>query len=68
MQLKNFQFVEMKGLIATQKEEIERAVVGMGEYRLADTFSSLAVDTHKYFQMSEKQREKALKQIFSASF
>ena len=31
------QFVEkMKGLIATQKQEIERAVVGMGEYRLAD--------------------------------
>ena len=63
------QFVEkMKGLIATQKEEIERAVVGMGEYRLANTFKSLAVDTHKYLQRSEKQREKALKPIFSAKF
>ena len=63
------QFVEkMKTLIATQKEEIERAVVGMGEYRLSHQFSHLATDTRKYFQMSEKQREKALKQLFSAPF
>ena len=58
----------MKGLIATQKEEIECAVIGMGEYRLANTFNSLAVDTRKYFQMSEEQREKVLKQVLNASF
>ena len=39
-----------------------------GEYRLADTFKSLTVDTRKYVQMSKKQRERALKQIFSAKF
>ena len=41
------QFVEkMKGLIATHNE-IECAVIGMGEYRLANTFKSIAVDTRK---------------------
>ena len=35
---------KMKSLIVTQKE-IERAVVGMGEYRLAHTFKNLTVDT-----------------------
>ena len=40
----------------------------MGEYRLADMFQNLTVDTRKYFQMSEKQRERAPKQIFSAKF
>ena len=58
----------MKSLIVTQKEEIERAVVGMGEYRLAHTFKNLIVDTRKYFQMTEQQREKVLKQVFSATF
>ena len=57
------QFVEkMKSLIASQKEEIERAVVGMGEYRLAHTFKNLTVDTRKC------QRKKVLKQVFSATF
>ena len=58
---------EMKGLIATQKE-IERAVIGMGEYRLANTFKSIAVDKYKYFQMSEEQWEKVPKQVLNVSF
>ena len=40
------QFVEnMKTLIATQKEETEHTVVGMGEYRLSHQFSHLVIDT-----------------------
>ena len=63
------QFVEkMKALITTQKNEIERAVVGMGEYRVSHHFHNHVVDTRKYFQMSEKQREKALKRFFVTPF
>ena len=39
------QFVEKKKtLIISQREGIERAVIGMGEYRVAKIFSHLAVD------------------------
>ena len=40
---------KMKTLVATKKEEIERAITGMGEYRFSHQFHSLAVDTRKYF-------------------
>lgn len=63
------QFVEkMKKPFATQKEEIERADIGMEEYRVTSQFSNLTVDTRKYFQKSEQQRERALKQLFIAAF
>ena len=63
------QFVEkMKALITTQRNEIERAVVGMGEYRVCPQFKHFTIETRKYFQMSEKQRERALKKFFDAPF
>lgn len=58
------QFVEkMKTLIIIQKEEIERAVIGMGEYRVAKNFSHLAVGARKYVMMSEKQKANAINQF-----
>ena len=55
------QFVEkMKSLIVNQKEEIERAVVGMGEYRVLKDFAHLAVDARKYVLMSDKQKANAI--------
>ena len=44
------------------------SVIGMGEYRVTSQFSNLTVDIRKYFQKSEEQRERALKQFFSAPF
>lgn len=55
------QFVaKMKDLITKQKEEIDRALIGMGEYRVQSQFNKLVVDKRKFFQMSESQRERAL--------
>ena len=63
------QFVEkMKSLIVNQKEEIERAVIGMGEYRMSKDFAHLAVDARKYVLMSDKQKMNAIDRFFSAPY
>ena len=54
------QFVQkMKTLITTQKKEIERAVIGMGEYQVSSQFMEFAVDARKFFQMTESQHERS---------
>ena len=59
------QFVDsMKRMIENQKKEIERAIVGMGEYKIASEFSELQVDT----RMSEAQRKRIIKRFFTAKF
>ena len=55
-------------LVSNQKKEIEQAVVGMGEYRVAIPAKKLSVDTRKFFQMSESQREQTLQHFFSAPY
>ena len=50
----------MKRMIENQKE-VERAIEGMGEYKISCEFSELQVDTRNFFQMSEAQREKVVK-------
>ena len=61
------QFVQkMKTLITTQKKEIERAVIGMGEYQVSSQFEKFAVDARKFFQMTESQREMSLQRFFRA--
>ena len=55
------QFVEkMKSLIINQREEIEHAVMGMGEYKVSKDFAHLAVDAQKYVLMSDKQKANAV--------
>lgn len=56
----------MKTLIISQREEMERAVIGMGEYRVAKKFSHLAVDAQKYVMMSDKQKANVINRFFSA--
>ena len=63
------QFIScMREMFICQREEIERAVIGMGEYRLSSRFSQLSVDSGKFFLMTGKQREKILKRFFAAEF
>ena len=63
------QFIDsMKRMIENQKKEVERAIVGMGEYKISSEFSELQVDTRNFFQMSEAQREKVIKRFYSARF
>ena len=62
------QFVSsMKTMMINQKKEVEKAVAGIGEYRLVEAYRHLAVDTRKFFQMSDKQREKAVNAVFTTS-
>ena len=62
------QFVEsMKKMIDCQKREIEKAIIGMGEYRVSPEFRNLAVDARLFFQKTVKQREKVIHTFFSAT-
>ena len=62
------QFVSsMKTMMINQKKEVEKAVAGIREYRLVEAHRHLVVDTRKFFQMSDKQREKAVNAVFTTS-
>ena len=54
----------MKTMMINQRKRIEKTVADMGEYRLIEPYKHLAVDTRKFFQMSDKQREKTVKAVF----
>lgn len=50
------QFIlSMKQLVVSQKKEIEKAVVDMGEYRLTEDLQHLRVQKEKFFQMNTVQ-------------
>ena len=44
-----------------ERKEIEKAVAGIGEYRLVEAYKYLAIDT----QILSKQHEKAIKAVFT---
>ena len=54
----------MKQMIESQKKAIEKAVIGMGEYHIAESHKHLCVDKQKFFQMNGAQRERHLKRLF----
>ena len=51
-----------------QKQEIELAIVGKGEYRIRDKFQQLNVSPEKWNKMNEKQKEIAMEKIHSVTF
>ena len=55
----------MKEVVLTQRKEIEKAAANIGEYRLTSEYRNLATDSRKFFQMTEKQREKLTSALFS---
>ena len=60
------QFISsMKTMMINQRKEVEKAVAGIGEYRLIEPYKHLSVDTRRFFQMSDKQREKTIKVVFT---
>ena len=60
------QFISsMKTMMINQRKEIEKAVAGIGEYRLVEAYKHLAIDTQRFFQMLDKQCEKAIKAVFT---
>jgi len=61
------QFIEsMKTMMISQKKEIQKAIANLGEYRMASDYQHLGVESRKFFQMSENQRERAFNNFFSA--
>ena len=55
----------MQTMIDNQKQEIERAVAGVGEYQVIEQYKHLKIPTRKFCQMTQKQKEKHIKAFFS---
>lgn len=61
-------FVEtMKGLLQEQKQEIEKAMIGVGEYKLLPSYSDLEVPHSQWFKKNEKQRHRLLDRFMNAA-
>lgn len=55
--------VALSKLINIQKQEIEMAIVGTGEFRLREKFRFLEVSPERWCRMNEDQKEKALHKL-----
>ena len=53
-------------MIANQKEEIVRAIAGIGEYQIVEKYQHLQVEARKFCQMIENQKQKHVNAFFSA--
>ena len=61
------QFVNhMKELFTEQRSEVEKAVVGMGEYQLLSTYQHLGVETKRWFLKTEQQRKGTITRFMNA--
>lgn len=56
----------MKNMFDDQKQEIDKAVVGLGEYQLCQPYQSYGIDTKVWFMKNEKQRERILDRFSKA--
>lgn len=56
----------MKSMFEDQKQEIDKAVVGLGEYQLCEEYQSYGVDTKEWFKKNQKQRERVLDRFAKA--
>ena len=50
-------------LVIDQSQEVEKVVIGMGEYRFKPAYQHLNVETTKWFKMSPEQRQKHMKKV-----
>ena len=57
---------KMKGLMEEQRLEIERAVVGTGEYRLCKEYHNLTVESSVWFKMTTEQRKRKIDKFMKA--
>ena len=49
-----------------QQREVEKTVIGYGEYRLRPQYSSLAVTVEKWFKLSQAQRQQCIRKFKKA--
>ena len=52
-------------MIDNQKKEIEKAVVGIGEYQIDSDYKHLLVPARKFYQMTGKQKERRINAFFT---
>ena len=57
-----------KELVDDQESEIEKAVIGIGEYRFDDEYAHLEIPLAKWSSMSQNQRKKHLERIRNRTF
>ena len=57
----------MKDLLQEQKQEIEKAMIGIGEYKLLPSYSDLEVPHGQWFKKNEKQRHRLLDRFMNAA-
>ena len=60
----NFHEVMYEKIFQQQEEEYKRAVLGLGEYRLAHSFRKYSVDPLVWVQKTEEQKRAHLQKIF----
>lgn len=56
----------MKELLIAQQKEIEKSIVGQGEYRIRSEYKMYAVDQTKWYTFSEAQRHKCVEKFMKA--
>jgi len=66
-QVQLLEFIVSAKAMISQKKEIQKAVANLGEYRLTSDYHHLGVESRKFFQMSESQREKIVTVFTSLS-
>ena len=57
----------MYELVTEQIKEVEKAVIGMGEYKFKLAYTHLEVPSNKWFLMTSEQRQRHLKKVIDMS-
>jgi hypothetical protein len=62
------EFVDkMRSLMEGQRQEIERAIIGSGEYKLRNEYRNRAVESSKWFKMTTEQRQRKIDRFRKAA-
>ena len=61
----DYQKLRMFELVLMQSKEVEKAIIGMGEYNFKEAYRCLEIKCDKLFMMSADQRQRHLKKVFS---
>lgn len=59
--------VSLAKLVKTQRQEVELALVGCGEYKLREKFKHLEVSAEKWGKMVDAQRTKIIEKVHTAT-
>jgi hypothetical protein len=58
---------KVKMIVQQQQQEVEKALIGCGEYQLRSNYSYLAVPELQWFKMSQQQREEKIHKLNTCS-